>query len=231
MSAGGAGEPVPASDAAPVLGWCASEVEQELPDLRVQSCTVRVGRRSSLTGDSPPDVEARLREASSRIRGGRAIAMRREPVPAAYRVFFLQIGMDPDVDRTPIEAAVTERMLRGGFPTGGLLEDVLLMALLDTGVPVWALAADAIDGPLGIRTSLDSEQLGQGPDAPLLPRGRLVVADASCALALLFDDVAASHAPRADTRELALFSIQVSGVPTLYVEEALWSARTALEHP
>jgi hypothetical protein len=139
--------------------------------------------------------------------------------------------MDPDVDRTPIEAAVTERMLRGGFPTGGLLEDVLLMAMLDTGVAVWALAADSLDGPLGIRTSLEAEPVGHGPDAPLLPRGRLVLADASCALGLLFDDVAGSHAPRGDSRELVLFAIQVSGVPTLYVEEALWSARTALEHP
>jgi len=231
MSAGRAGEEASAPDATPVVGWCASEVEQELPGLRVHSCAVRVGRLGSLTGASPPDVESRLREASSRIRGGRAIAMRREPVPAAYRVFFLQIGMDPDVERTPIEAAVTERMLRGGFPTGGLLDDVLLMALLDTGVAVWALAADALDGPLGIRTSREGEPLGHGPHAPLLADGRLVVADASSALALLFGDVADSHAPRARSRELVLFAIQVSGVPTLYVEEALWSARTALEHP
>ncbi|HEX5223598.1 MAG TPA: hypothetical protein VFW29_00585, partial [Solirubrobacteraceae bacterium] len=206
-------------------------VEQELPDLRVHSCAVRVARRGALTGGSPPDVEARLREASSSIRGARAISMRREPVPAAYRVFFLQIGMDPDVERTPIEAAVTERMLRGGFPTGGLLEDVLLMALLDTGVAVWALAAETLDGPLGIRTSGEGEPLGDGPHAALLPQGRLVVADASRPLALLFGEVAPAHAPGASSRELVLFGIQVAGVPTLYVEEALWSARTALEQP
>ena len=70
------------------------------------------------------------------------MAIRREPVPAAYRVFFRHIGLDPDVVRTPIEAAVLERMLRGGFLTGGLLEDVLLIALVDTGVPVWALDAE-----------------------------------------------------------------------------------------
>jgi DNA/RNA-binding domain of Phe-tRNA-synthetase-like protein len=230
MTAGPAGERA-APNHTTVVGWCAGEVEQELPELRLHSCTVQVGRRGSLTGDSPPDVEARLREASSRIRGARAIAMRREPVPAAYRVFFLQIGMDPDVVRTPIEAAVLERMLRGGFPTGGLLEDVRLMALLDTGVAVWALAADALDGPLGIRTSLDGEPLGHGSRAELLPQGRLVVADASAALAVLFGEVAPTHAPRGDSREVVLFAIQVAGVPTLYVEEALWSARTALEQP
>ena len=83
----------------------------------------------------------RLRELSNRFRGAQAVAIRREPVPAAYRVFFRHIGLDPDVVRTPIEAAVLERMLRGGFLSGGLLEDMLLIALVDTGVPVWALDA------------------------------------------------------------------------------------------
>ncbi len=98
-----------------------------------------MGRAGSLTGASPPDIQHRLRERSSRFRGARAVSIRREPVPAAYRVFFRHIGLDPDVERTPIETAVLERMLRGGFPTGGLLADVLLIALIDTGVPVWAL--------------------------------------------------------------------------------------------
>ena len=52
---------------------------------------------------------------SNRCRGARAVTLRREPVPAAYRVFFRHIGLDPDVVRTPIEAAVLERMLHGGF--------------------------------------------------------------------------------------------------------------------
>ena len=112
-------------------------------------------------------------------------------MPAAYRVFFRHIGLDPDVVRTPIEAAVLERMLRGGFLTGGLLEDVLLIALVDTGVPVWALDAEAVDGQLGIRASAEGEPLGRSRDAPALPAGRLVVADASAALAVLFGRVRA----------------------------------------
>ncbi len=55
-----------------------------------------MARASPLTGDSPPDVEARLRELSNRVRGARAIGIRREPIPAAYRVFFRQVGLDPD---------------------------------------------------------------------------------------------------------------------------------------
>jgi len=212
------------------VGWCASEVQAELPALRLLSCAVNVRRRGRLTGDSPPDIEARLRSMSSRVRGGRAVALRREPVPAAYRVFFRQIGMDPDVERTPIEAAVLERMLRGGFPSGGLLDDVLLIALLDTGVPVWALDAESLQGPLGIRTSLDGEPLGRSAQSPPLPQGRLVVADATSALAVLFGDIAPGHAPAPVSRELTLFAVQVAGVPTLYAEESLWSAQAALEH-
>jgi DNA/RNA-binding domain of Phe-tRNA-synthetase-like protein len=215
----------------PQVGWRAREVEQELPALRLLLAEVHVGRAGSLTGGSPADIQARLRELSSRFRGARAVSIRREPVPAAYRVFFRHIGLDPDVVRTPIEAAVLERMLRGGFLTGGLLEDVLLIALLDTGVPVWALDADSLDGPLGIRPSREGECLGGSASAPALPAGRLVVADASAALAILFGELAATHRPKARSRRLIIFSVQVAGVPTLYIEESLWTCRLALEQP
>src|SRR5207253_8879623 len=171
-----------------------------LPGLRLLSTELQVERRGSLTGRSPPDVHGRLRELSNRMRGATAVAMRRQPVPAAYRVFFRHIGLDPDTVRTPIEAAVLERMLRGGFLSGGLLEDVLLIALVDTGVPVWALDARGVDGPLGIRSSLDGERLGRSAQAPPLPPGRLVVADASTPLAVLFGELAPGHQPAARAR-------------------------------
>jgi DNA/RNA-binding domain of Phe-tRNA-synthetase-like protein len=157
------------------------------------------------------------------------VGVRREPVPAAYRVFFRQIGLDPDVVHTPIEAAALERMLRGGFLSGGLLEDVLLIALVDTGVPVWALDSDTVEGPLGIRPSSEGEPLGRSPAAPSLPAGRLVVADTSAALAVLFGEPAPGHEAGAGTRRLTLFAIQVAGVPALYVEEALSICHAALE--
>jgi DNA/RNA-binding domain of Phe-tRNA-synthetase-like protein len=213
------------------VGWRAPEVEEELPELRLLVSEVLVARRQPLTAGSPPEIEERMRELSSRIRGARAVAIRREAVPAAYRVFFRHIGLDPDVVRTPIEAAVLERMLRGAFLTGGLLADVLLIALLDTSVPVWALDADTLDGPLGIRTSGDRESLGRSADPPRLPAGRLVIADSSAALAVLFGELAGAHAAGPRTRRLALFAVQVAGVPTLFAEEALWSCRAALEQP
>ncbi|HWX97568.1 MAG TPA: hypothetical protein VNZ01_12055 [Solirubrobacteraceae bacterium] len=228
-----AGPPAPEAprDREPRLGWLAREVEEELPQLRLISCEVRVERSEPVTARCPRDVQARLQALSNRFHGARAIGIRREPVPAAYRVFFRQIGLDPDVVRTPIEEAVRERMLRGGFLPGELLEDVLLIALLDTGIPVWALAAETVDGPLGIRSSVEGERLGRSADTPPLPAGRLVIADASAPLAILFGELAPAHRPLASTRELTLFAVAVAGVPGLYAEEALWSAQAALEQP
>ena len=213
------------------VGWCSSEVEEELPSLRLLFTEVSVARRTPLTGRSPADVAGRLRELSNRFRGPRAVGIRREPIPAAYRVFYRHIGLDPDVVRTPIEGAILERMLHGGFRTGGLLEDVLLIALVDTAVPVWALDAEAVDGRLGVRPSHAEEVLGSAPDASRLPAGRLVIADSSHALAVLFGEIGESKGASAGTRRLVLFSVQVAGVPSLYVEEALWSCRSALEQP
>ncbi len=215
----------------PAAGWCAREVEQELGELRVLAVEVLLGRPGSVTGASSREVTERLRELSNRFRGARAVGVRREPVPAADRVFFHQVGLDPDVMRTPIEAAVLERMLRGGFLSGGLLEDVLLIALIDTGVPVSALDVTCVDGPLGIRSCGEGERFGRSPGTPPLPRGRLVIADASAPLAILFGELAPGHEPTAATRRLALFAIQVAGVPRLYAEEALWTCRSALESP
>jgi DNA/RNA-binding domain of Phe-tRNA-synthetase-like protein len=144
-------------------------------------------------------------------------------------VFFRHIGLDPEVVRTPIEAAVFDRMMHGGFISAGLLEDVLLIALLDTGVPVWALDAECVEGPLGIRASAEGERLGRGEDASELPDGRLVVADAAAPLAVLFGELAAAHAARSRSPALVLFAVQVAGVPELYAEEALWSARASLQ--
>ena len=76
-------------------GWCAREIEQELPGLRLLSTQVDVGREGSLTGESPTDVRRRLSALSNRFRGAAAIAVRRDPVPSAYRVFYRHIGLTP----------------------------------------------------------------------------------------------------------------------------------------
>jgi DNA/RNA-binding domain of Phe-tRNA-synthetase-like protein len=217
------------TEQAPRIGWRAPEIEEELPQLRIVVSHARLSRAGAAKRGSPPGVERRLHDLSNRYRGARAVGVRREPVPSAYRVFYRQIGLDPEVARTPIEEAVLERMLRGGFLSEGLLQDVLLIALVDTGVPVWALDARTVHGELGVRLSREGEPLGRASDAWSLPAGRLVVADDTVALGLLFGELAEDCDPGARTRELTLFAVQVAGVPMLYVEEALWSCRHGLE--
>jgi DNA/RNA-binding domain of Phe-tRNA-synthetase-like protein len=214
---------------APKPGWCDAEVQEELPQLRLLLSHARLSRSGLIGARSPHSVMRRLESMSNRYKGAHAVGVRREPVPSAYRVFFRQIGLDPDLARTPIEAVVLERMLRGGFLSDGLLGDVLLIALVDTGVPVWAIDATAVEGELGLRLSREGEPLGRAHDAWSLPAGRLVVADTTVALGLLFGEMAGECRPTGRTRELALFGVQVSGVPTLYVEEALWSVRNSLQ--
>jgi DNA/RNA-binding domain of Phe-tRNA-synthetase-like protein len=178
---------------------------------------------AAVPGPSPPELRARLRLLSDRFRGPQAIALRRRPIPHAYRVFFRHIGLEPDEQRIPVEALALERMMHGRFRSQNLLDDAITIAVMETSVPVWALDAAAVDGGLELRAAATGERLGRGDGAPELPAGRLVVADAAGALAVLFDDVAPAHGVTSRTRELALFSVAVPGVPDIHVEEALWT--------
>src|SRR3984957_18066621 len=212
----------------PVRGWCEREVQQELPGLGLMSVIVEIASGRALVGRSTPAVLARLHELSNRWRGARAVNVRQEAIPAAYRVFFRHIGLDPDVTRTPIEAAVLERMLEGGFLSEGLLADILTIVLIDTAVPVWALDADTVNGPLGIRVTRSGERLGRGQEGPSLGGGRLVVADADRPLPSLSGQLAPGHEQSSRTRRRSLFAVQVAGVPALHAEETLWACRSAL---
>jgi hypothetical protein len=237
-------------------GWCEREVADELPGLHLLHTHSHVARTLR---DSPPAVKRRLATLSNRWGGAHAVGLRQRPVPAAYRVFFRHIGLDPDVVRTPVEEAMFARMMQGGFHSNHLLADALLITLVDTGVPVWALDAATVEGPLGVRASREGEQFGglpsraprrspAGPhvgepadlpalgrhrsaDASLLPAGRLVVADAHRAVAVLFGALAPGHAADAGADDVVLFTLQVPGVPSLHVEEALWMCRAMLEGP
>jgi DNA/RNA-binding domain of Phe-tRNA-synthetase-like protein len=212
------------AEPAVLQGWVARDLALTFPDLRVAWVAVDVApaRRS------PPELRERLRLLADRFRGARALTMRREPVPAAYRAFFRQVGLDPDVQRPPAEAAALERLMEGGVPSHGPLADALTLAVLETGVPVWALDDARVDGPLGLRAAEAGERLGEGDFAADLPGGRLVVADAAGAVAVLFGDVAQSHLPGRDTARLRLFTVAVPGVPALHVEEALLECADAL---
>jgi DNA/RNA-binding domain of Phe-tRNA-synthetase-like protein len=204
-------------------GWVARDLALEYPDLRLVSVTAPAPARRS-----PSALRERLRVLADRFHGARALTMRREPVPAAYRAFFRHVGLDPDVQRTPVEAAALDRLVQGGFVSRGPLEDALLVAVVETGVPVWALDDDRLDGPLGLRGAQHGERLGEGEYAADLPAGRIVVADAGAPVAVLFGELAPSHTPGRDTARLRLFAVAVPGVPALHVEEALFGCADAL---
>jgi DNA/RNA-binding domain of Phe-tRNA-synthetase-like protein len=205
-------------------GFVEEHLREELPGLRLDWIVVSGSKRAS-----PPAVVARLAQLSDRYRGGSVIAMRTQPVPHAYRAFFRQIGLDPDVDRIPSEKAAVARLLHGHFRSNGALEDALLLALVETGVPVWALDADLVDPRgLGIRTTTGGELLGGGEHASPVAPARLVVADARRIHGLLFGELAPGHAATPRTERVALFSVGVQGVPAIHVEEALWVCAEAL---
>lgn len=213
----------PATGPGPRAGWVAEEVAAEFPGLALWTATL-----PARTARSPRAVRERLRLLADRVRGATAIAMRQEPIPWAYRVFYRHVGLDPDATRTPVEAAVVERLLRGGFRSRGLLDDALTIALVETGVPIWALDAAAVDGPLGIRAAGRGERLGRDPQAPGVPEGRLVVADGRDPLAVLFGDIAEGHGVTKETERMTLFGVQVAGVPAIHVEEAFWACLSVL---
>lgn len=205
-------------------GSIAPELEAEFPGLQLLWVTVEARLRPS-----SPALRQRLSMLSSRYRGENVIAMRTQPIPHAFRAFFRQVGLDPDVTRIPAEAAAVERLLHGGFESRNLVDDARLIAVIETGVPVWALDADFVDaGGLGIRVTEADDKLGSGEQARPLAPGQLVVADARFIHALLFDEVAPGHGVGRSTERTALFAVGVEGVPSIHVEEALWLAVEAV---
>ena len=191
------------------VGVVEPAVHEEFPGLRLHWTVLEATVRPS-----PREVERRLRELSDRYRGAGVVAMRTKPIPHAYRSFFRQVGLDPDASRVPSEEAAVRRLLYGGFRSRDTLEDARLIALVETGVPVWGLDAGVVDqDSLGIRHAA----------------GRLVVADSVRLHGTLFGEPERGHAPRRGTRRMVLFAVGVEGVPAIHLEEALWMAREVLE--
>ena len=174
-------------------------------------------------GPSPPQVRERLKRLSDSFRGPQAIALRQQPIPQAYRIFYRHIGLEPDERRVPVEALALDRMKHGRFRSRSLLDDAITIAVMDTHVPVWALDGARVDGEPRLRATAEGEPLGRGEGAVPLPAARLVVADDGGPVAELFGAVARAHGVTRDTREIVLFSVAVPGVPAIHVDEALWT--------
>jgi len=208
--------------ASSTTGWVAPHVAAEFPGLGISWIEV-----DGKPGRSPEPVERRLREASDRFYGAHAIHMRERPIPWAYRVFFRQIGLDPDRTRTPIEQLALDRLQDGGFKTRGLPADALTIATIETGIALRAFDADRLEGSLCIRDSAPGESLEGRPGE--LSNGTLVIADERAPAGLLFGATGDGRDVRRSTRRIAIAAVQVDGVPQIAVDEALWMVATTLE--
>lgn len=207
---------------APQQGWVAPHIASEFPGLGVAWVEV-----DAKPGKSPDAVRRRLRDLSDRTYGSHAIRLRERPIPWAYRVFFRQIGLDPDRTRTPIEQLSLDRLYDGGFRSKGLPADALDIAIVETGVALRAFDADRLEGGLCIRDSAPGESLAGQPGE--MARGTLAIADDRQPVALLFGRTAEDCGVDAATRRIAIAAVQVKGVPQIAVEEALWMAASTLE--
>jgi DNA/RNA-binding domain of Phe-tRNA-synthetase-like protein len=201
-------------------GWIEAELAEEFPHLGVVHAPLE-----ARPGRSPIEVKERLRQLANRYTGGRVIHMRQDAVPWAYRVFARQVGIDPDTDRTPVEAIALERLRHGGFKSENLVDDALTIAIAETGVPVFALDADRIEGEPGLRLSRPGERLAGV--RPLSAR-QIVVADDERPVAIVLGEVSHEAGVTPETRRMILCALRVKGVPAIAVEEALWTTAEVL---
>jgi DNA/RNA-binding domain of Phe-tRNA-synthetase-like protein len=203
-----------------VDGWVEPELAEEFPELRLLHARLDVRPTRS-----PKEVRQRLRMLADRYTGGKVVHMRQDPVPWAYRVFSRQVGIDPDHDRTPVEAVALRRLKQGGLHSENIVDDALTIAIAETGVPVIALDADRVEGELGLRLARAGERLD---DARLLSDRQLVMADAERPVAVVLRDVSRDAGVTPDTQRMVLCALGVKGVPRISLEEALWSAAETL---
>jgi DNA/RNA-binding domain of Phe-tRNA-synthetase-like protein len=203
-----------------VDGWVEPELAEEFPELSLVHARVDVR-----PAGSPHEVKARLRMLADRYTGGKVVHMRQDPVPWAYRVFSRQVGIDPDNERTPVEAVALRRLKHGGLHSENLVDDALTIAIAETGVPLTALDAGRVSGELGLRLARSGEMLAGV--RPLSAR-QLVVADGERPVALVLGEVGRDAGVTPDTERMVLCALGVKGVPRICLEEALWCAAETL---
>jgi DNA/RNA-binding domain of Phe-tRNA-synthetase-like protein len=201
-------------------GWVEAELAEEFPELSLVHARVDVR-----PARSPREVKRRLRMLADRYTGGKVIHMRQDPVPWAYRVFSRQVGIDPDAERTPVEAVALRRLKQGGLHSENIVDDALTIAIAETGVPLVALDAEKVGGELGVRLARSGEALGG--TRPLSAR-QLVVADRERPVALVLGEVAEDAGVTPETATMVLCALGVKGVPRISLEEALWCAAETL---
>jgi hypothetical protein len=120
----------------------------------------------------------------------RALADRIPRVPDSdpYAIAMARLGIDGP---SPREAALRARLVRGGYRSRGLVADACLIALVETGVGVWASAVDELRIEEGC-------VVGAGLRVPLF-----------------------SAPPRVSGPRVTLYAVVVPGIALGVVEEAV----------
>lgn len=203
-------------------GWIATELAEELPGLDVYWLTV-----DARPGKTPDAVRQRMRDLAGRIGGAKVVQARQDTVPWSYRVLWRRLGVDPDTDRTPVEALMVERLEQGGLPSRGMPTDAIVVATLETGVPIVVADAAKVVGDPGLRPAVVGETLGGIERA--LRTGEVVYADAQAPLARLDGEMAADRAAGVDTTAMTVCALAAAAVSQIEIEEALWIAADMLE--
>ena len=140
-----------ATTALAAAAWSGCAVSATEPERRAGSPPTlrgRVPRAAAVVGCA---VEARPGRSAARACASacgcsptasaarRRSQLRRDPSRTPTASSTATSASTPTTSRTPVEAAVVDRLLHGGFRSRGLLDDALLLAVVETGVPVWAL--------------------------------------------------------------------------------------------
>lgn len=176
-------------------------VEAEFPGLTLTYEVVDVVRRKS-----PREVRDSLDRLAPRINGATAVTLRTSPIVLAYRTFYRQIGLDPDLTPPPAEQAVLDRIYHGGFRPQDSILDAITLAAIETGVSVWALDLHQLAEPLPLHLgSAEGNALRINTSAPI-----------------------AVTMVQPTTQRAVFYSLAVPGVPQLSVDEALWIATGAV---
>lgn len=200
----------------------AQQVASEFPGLALEA------RRCRGPAVADPGVGERLDAIASRIRGATAVEMRREAIPASYRGLYRQLGIDPDTELPPAEAAVARRLFDGGVKPRGQLASALELAVLETWVPVYAFDASAVEAELELRVVRAGEEVVAADGVPRQGPGRLVIADGTGPLSWLFEEARGRGSADDGNEEFVLLAVGAPGVPEISLDEALGTAAGAI---
>jgi len=204
-------------------GWVDERLAQELPGLGLQWTAVE-----ARPGRTPPEIRDQMRDLARRFSGAHVVGTRQDDVPWAYRVLWRKLGVDPDVDRTPVERLMVERLEVGGIPSRGMPNDAVVVATLETGVPVYVFDGDAVSGRLGLRPAAPGESAGDDAFPPLRS-GEIVLADEARPIARLTGRAVAECAPGDGTTTMLVCALAAPAISQMVLDEALWTASGLLE--